>query len=195
MNTIRLYGALAKEFGPSHRFDIHSPAEAFQPLAANFPRFTDLLRHGFYRVVIGKTQAKGVALDEHTIINHRIDDQDIHIIPVVKGKRRGGIGKVLAGILLVGLAMFGGPIMATTLGAGGSMTLGSVVGHVGICRQIEEQRAQAGGIIDKVQFGIWNRAAQTARQLAAEYGLTPTSRARIGSVAPGDTDDDDPLAV
>ena len=66
---------------------------------------------------------------------------------------------------------------------------------VGICRQIEEQRVQTGGIIDKVQFGIWNRAAQTARQLAAEYGLTPTSRARIGSAAPGETDDDDPLAV
>lgn len=64
---------------------------------------------------------------------------------------------------------------------------------VGICRQIEELRA--GGIIDKVQFGIWNRAAQTARQLAAEYGLTPTSRQRIGSAAPADPDDDDPLAV
>ena len=65
---------------------------------------------------------------------------------------------------------------------------------VGICRQLEEQRALAGGIIDKVAFGIWNRAAQTARQLAAEYGLTPTSRARIGTAAPDD-DDDDPLAV
>lgn len=66
---------------------------------------------------------------------------------------------------------------------------------VGICRQIEEQRALAGGVIDKVSFGIWNRAAQTARQLAAEYGLTPTSRARIGSAAPATPDDDDPLAV
>lgn len=66
---------------------------------------------------------------------------------------------------------------------------------VGICRQLEEQRALAGGIIDKVSFGIWNRAAQTARQLAAEYGLTPTSRARIGSAAPDGPDDDDPLAV
>lgn len=66
---------------------------------------------------------------------------------------------------------------------------------VGICRQIEEQRGHAGGIIDKVQFGIWNRAAQTARQLAAEYGLTPTSRARIGSAAPGENADDDPLGV
>jgi len=64
---------------------------------------------------------------------------------------------------------------------------------VGICRQIEEQRA--GGLIDPKLFGVWNRAAQTARQLASEYGLTPTSRARIGSAAPEEPDADDPLAV
>lgn len=64
---------------------------------------------------------------------------------------------------------------------------------VGICRQIEQQRA--GGMIDAKLFGVWNRAAQTARQLASEYGLTPISRARIGSAAPAALDDDDPLAV
>ncbi|PJF10785.1 tail assembly protein [Pseudorhodobacter sp. MZDSW-24AT] len=132
MNTIRLYGRLAKEFGPSHRFEIQSPAEAFQALAANYPRFIQLLRHGFYRVVIGKTQAKGEVLDENTITRQHIGTEDIHIIPVIKGRGRGGLGKVLAGLLLVGLAMFGGPIMATTLGAGGSMTLGSAVGHIGV---------------------------------------------------------------
>lgn len=36
---------------------------------------------------------------------------------------------------------------------------------------------------------------QTARQLAAEYGLTPTSRARIGAVQSDDDDADNPLAV
>lgn len=43
--------------------------------------------------------------------------------------------------------------------------------------------------------GLQIRYAQTARQLAAEYGLTPTSRARIGA-GTGDGDDtDNPLAV
>lgn len=42
--------------------------------------------------------------------------------------------------------------------------------------------------------GLQIRYMQTARQLASEYGLTPTSRARIGSAAPED-DDDNPLAV
>lgn len=43
--------------------------------------------------------------------------------------------------------------------------------------------------------GLQIRYMQAARQLAAEYGLTPTSRARIGSNAPDDDDDDNPLAV
>ena len=47
---------------------------------------------------------------------------------------------------------------------------------------------------DKVLFGMQNRAMQTARQLAAEYGLTPTSRARVGNTDPSD-DSENPLAV
>ncbi|OWU84467.1 terminase [Oceanicola sp. 22II-s10i] len=66
---------------------------------------------------------------------------------------------------------------------------------VGIVRQIEEERAASGGLIDVKLFGVLNRAAQSARQLAAEYGLTPTSRARIGAVSPEQDDDDNPLAV
>jgi len=65
---------------------------------------------------------------------------------------------------------------------------------VGYVRQIEEARIATGGAIDVKLFGVLNRAAQTARQLAAEYGLTPTSRARIGNNAPED-DGDNPLAV
>ncbi|MFC2967714.1 P27 family phage terminase small subunit [Acidimangrovimonas pyrenivorans] len=66
---------------------------------------------------------------------------------------------------------------------------------IGIVRQIEEERAAAGGMIDVKLFGVLNRAAQTARQLAAEYGLTPTSRARIGAGLAEDDDADNPLAV
>ncbi len=66
---------------------------------------------------------------------------------------------------------------------------------IGIIRQIETERQTAGGVIDAKLFGVLNRAAQTARQLAAEYGLTPTSRARIGNAADADDDADNPLAV
>jgi P27 family predicted phage terminase small subunit len=43
--------------------------------------------------------------------------------------------------------------------------------------------------------GLQIRYMQTARQLAAEYGLSPVSRARVGSNAANNDDDDNPLAV
>ena len=62
----------------------------------------------------------------------------------------------------------------------------------GIAREIEEERRT--DPMNKVLFGMQNRALQTARQLAAEYGLSPTSRARVGGVATDD-DSDNPLMV
>ena len=49
--------------------------------------------------------------------------------------------------------------------------------------------------LDKVLFGMLNRAVQTARQLAAEYGLSPTSRARVGSAATEDDDEPNPMTI
>ncbi|MEY9375883.1 phage terminase small subunit P27 family [Rhizobium leguminosarum] len=43
--------------------------------------------------------------------------------------------------------------------------------------------------------GLQIRYMQAARQLAAEYGLTPTSRARVGSAATDDDEDDNPLMI
>lgn len=64
----------------------------------------------------------------------------------------------------------------------------------GLVRQVETERQLSGGVIDPKLFGVQNRAAQTARQIAATLGLDPVSRARLGSAAPED-DDDNPLAV
>lgn len=64
----------------------------------------------------------------------------------------------------------------------------------GAARQIAEI-INAQPVPDLKLGGLQIRYMQTARQLASEYGLTPTSRARIGSAAPDGPDDDDPLAV
>lgn len=66
---------------------------------------------------------------------------------------------------------------------------------IGVVREIETNRALNAGDIDPKLFGVQNRAAQTARQLAAEYGLSPTSRARIGSNENDAANDDNPLNV
>jgi P27 family predicted phage terminase small subunit len=65
----------------------------------------------------------------------------------------------------------------------------------GVVREIETNRALNSGDIDPKLFGVQNRAAQTARQLASEYGLSPVSRSRIGSGADDQADDDNPLNV
>lgn len=53
----------------------------------------------------------------------------------------------------------------------------------GLVRQIETERQLAGGVVDVKLFGVQNRAAQTARQIAATLGLDPVSRARMGAGA------------
>ncbi|MDX0605407.1 phage terminase small subunit P27 family [Sinorhizobium medicae] len=64
---------------------------------------------------------------------------------------------------------------------------------VGRVREIEALFRTSG--LDKVLFGMQNRAMQTARQLAAEYGLSPVSRARVGSASTDEDDDDNPLLI
>jgi P27 family predicted phage terminase small subunit len=67
----------------------------------------------------------------------------------------------------------------------------------GLVHQVEVERQLSGGVIDPKLFGVQNRAAQTARQIAATLGLDPVSRARMGGVGTGDDGDTspNPLAV
>ncbi|QNQ63103.1 P27 family phage terminase small subunit [Brucella sp. 6810] len=67
---------------------------------------------------------------------------------------------------------------------------------VGAAQQIAEHMRTL-PLPDLKLGGLQIRYTQTARQLAAEYGLTPTSRARVGGNVPDDddADDDNPLKV
>lgn len=65
----------------------------------------------------------------------------------------------------------------------------------GLVKQVEVERQLAGGVIDAKLFGVQNRAAQTARQIAATLGLDPVSRARLGQAAEREDDSDNPLEV
>ena len=72
--------------------------------------------------------------------------------------------------------------------------LGSVEHYciaTGRVREIERQIQAAAGEIDPKLFRMQDKAMQTARQLAAELGLTPVSRSRP---AMRDESDDDDLA-
>lgn len=64
----------------------------------------------------------------------------------------------------------------------------------GLVREIEDA-LRASGEIDLKLCRLQDKYMQTARQLAAEYGLSPVSRARVGGVAADDDDSDNPLMV
>lgn len=64
----------------------------------------------------------------------------------------------------------------------------------GLVREIEDT-LRTSGEIDMKLCRLQDKAMQTARQLAAEYGLSPVSRARVGSAANSDEDDDNPMMI
>lgn len=123
MRDVYLYGALGKTFGRAHQFEVSSMAEVMQALMANWPSFANKIRNGFYKVVVGDLK-KGVQLDENTIAGFDLKEHSVHIVPVTKG-RRGGLGKILAGVMLIGLAVVTG---GASLAAGALTTTGFVGG-------------------------------------------------------------------
>ena len=134
MRDIHLYGALGKQFGRKHSFDVDTVADAIEALRANFIEFFNAIRNGHYRVVVGKTTRIGIELDEAMLPGFKLGKQDLHIVPVVKGSKRGGLGKIIAGIALIGLSLTTGGAAGALMGTQlfGTMTAGAVVGQIGL---------------------------------------------------------------
>lgn len=66
----------------------------------------------------------------------------------------------------------------------------------GRVRELERAIQLAGAAIDPVVIRLQDKAMQTARQLAAELGLTPVSRSRPAMRDDSnESDDDNPLAI
>lgn len=134
MRDLHLHGKLGAEFGSHFQFEIDSVPEAIQALRANFPTFASAIRNGYYRVVVGKSAKTGLELDEQEAASFRLGNQPLHIVPVLKGRKRGGIGKIISGIALVGLSITtggAGGALAGPLWSGGTMTGGQLLGQMG----------------------------------------------------------------
>lgn len=130
LHEIHLHGALGAEFGRKYRFAVETVGEVIAALRANFAGFDASFRGGFYRVVLGKTKTQGTALREDQVGHVKLAGRAVHIIPVVAGRKRGGLGKVLSGIALIGLSMMPGGLAAAPLF--GNMTVGAAAGQLGL---------------------------------------------------------------
>ena len=131
LSKVRLYGELANFCGGQNQFEavINQPIDAVRFLKANFAGLEQHMSSQFYKVYVG----------EHNIDEKLLDfpsgGLDIKIIPVVTGA--GNVGKIIAGVALIGLGMFGGQmgfmtLMKTPVFSGGAINLWALSGKLGM---------------------------------------------------------------
>tara|TARA_A100001515_G_scaffold133064_1_gene121979 strand:+ start:1547 stop:2224 length:678 start_codon:yes stop_codon:yes gene_type:complete len=100
LRKLKLYGELAEFIGHKEfEVKVDSLAKAISFLVNNFPQVEKFMNPQYYQVKVGN-----YAVNEEEI-HHPIGQEDIHIVPVISGAGgRGGLGKVLLGSALIGLA-------------------------------------------------------------------------------------------
>ncbi len=128
LRNIHLHGALRREFGPLFRLDVATAGEAGRALAGVVPGFREAAIGKWFRVVRGDRR-KGLVLGRDDL-DFRLGGADLHIVPVLAGAGgRGGIGKIIAGVFLIGAAFFfPGAIGAIGTSTGLGITAGQVAG-------------------------------------------------------------------
>jgi len=126
MKVVKVYGELRKRLGQCRfEFDVATPAQAIKALCVNFPGLDKWLidseQDGIgYRVKIGKEQ---VTSEGAEVLAMPWSEREVFsITPVVAGS--GGVGRVIAGALLITAAVFfpavgvtAATIFGTTFGA------------------------------------------------------------------------------
>ncbi len=130
LKTIRLGGALGREFGRVHRLAVANPAEAVRALCANFPRFRHYViesddRGVGYRVLVNK-----MALPKLEDIHHPSGRGEIKIMPVIRGAAKGAIFEIIAGVALIAASFI--PGLNVAVWAGASVTFASLAFSVGV---------------------------------------------------------------
>ena len=131
LSKVKLYGELADFCGGQNEYEavINTPLDAVRFLRSNFNGIDKHMSSQFYRVYMGDYNV------DEDLLDFPSGGLDIKIIPVVAGS--GNIGKILAGVALIGLGMFGGQmgfmsLMKTPIISGGAINLWALSGKLGL---------------------------------------------------------------
>lgn len=125
MIKVTLYGRLKARFGGPFSLSIANPAEAIRALSVNLRGFKQEIGVGHYRITVGDKR-KGRRVTEDTLGLGMPTDATLHIVPVTSGSKKGGVGKLIAGVALIAVATVasGGAFGAFAGGFGSSLGLG-----------------------------------------------------------------------
>ncbi|NEN94488.1 MAG: tail assembly protein [Moorea sp. SIO3I7] len=125
--TIVLWGELGKQFTPTIEAEVSTLGEVVRCLCANFPSLKDYLVQSTcrYQVTIRRNQAEFTVDPEASRLSCiPVEGAEVVISPVVAGS--GGIGRVFAGIALVGIGILTGGVGLAITGA--AMALNGILG-------------------------------------------------------------------
>ena len=106
LRKLKLYGELAEFIGHKEfEIQVDSLAKAVSFLVNNFPQVESFMNPQYYQVKVGNYE---ISEEE---IHYPIGQEDIHFIPVISGAGR-GVGRILGGAALIGLAFATGGVTA-----------------------------------------------------------------------------------
>ena len=121
LRKVKLYGELAEFVGHKElEAIVNSTADAIRFLITNFPKLEAHMGQRYYKVLVDDYE---IGKEE---IHNPTGRSDINIVPVISGAS--GVGKAIAGVALIGLAVATGGT-SLMFGAGGfSAAAGSSIG-------------------------------------------------------------------
>ena len=163
--TVVLHGNLADRFGSSFDLDIRSPVEAVRALISQLCGFRRAIRDGHYRVIRERTGSKtDLSLDELKLRLGR--GKILHIVPVIEGSAK-GLGKILAGVAIIGLAI-AAPYALGLAGGLGAAIPGTAISSIGFAGITFGQIAGFGALIALGGIAQMISPSLTAGQGAAD---------------------------
>tara|TARA_A100001035_G_scaffold200275_1_gene160759 strand:- start:3757 stop:4386 length:630 start_codon:yes stop_codon:yes gene_type:complete len=122
LSKIKVYGRLARFLGQStFEAEINSTLDAIRFLTANFPALQSHMIEQNYCVKVGEYEINDKELDVP------VGQQEIKIVPVAVGSRR-GLGRFLLGAVLIGAVVVTGGAAGVAFGAGGGLGFGLTAG-------------------------------------------------------------------
>lgn len=124
MVTVRFYGTL-KQFGTTFKLEVQNTAEALRALTSQIPHLRQFIQQGLFTVRIAQQYIDNRYLEKGLYYTLKENDV-IHITPVLKGAKRGGVFGVIAGIAMIATALVLSPLVLGTVAASTAWTIGAV---------------------------------------------------------------------
>lgn len=152
LRTIHLHGRLRREYGPKYELAVDTPAEAFRALIHQLPGFRQAIGQGEWRIVRGNRKS-GMALDAQELGLRFGQASDLHVIPLPRGAKNPGTGKIILGALLLVAAIFTYGAAAGWFGVGVAGEMGATVGAVSVADSAGVMAATTQGVISSGMVG------------------------------------------